>query len=176
MGITNVSVIPLHLKFSLPFSTLPNCSKGMTLCLAERWYFPQLRGSERFLLSACIMEASSQSSSQQILWKDVSPFISFWFMALKLTPPTILNKVHILFVITPISCYSSVRKNESTFKFLQLNKLSVGGRSSGLEVKNKFLWYLSARKICQKSAFFEGALFGLLLTDLSFLRIVIFSI
>lgn len=96
-------------------------------------------------------------------------------MALKLTPPTILNKVHILFVITPNSCYSSVRKNESTFKFLQLNKLSVGGRSSGLEVK-KILVISKCKEICQKSAFFEGAPFGLLLTDLSFLRIVIFSI
>ncbi|XP_024138753.2 tenomodulin isoform X2 [Oryzias melastigma] len=38
-----------------------------THCRAERWYFPQLRASEKFLLWACIMEAVSQ----QILWKDM---------------------------------------------------------------------------------------------------------
>lgn len=62
---------------SLPFTHTPKLqqwNEAGALCLAEHLYFPLLRRSERFLLWACIMEASSQSSSQQILWKDVSLF------------------------------------------------------------------------------------------------------
>lgn len=63
---------------SLPFSTLPNYqwNEAGTLSLPQCEYFPQLRRVERIPLWACSMEASSQSSSQQVLWKDVSqPYI-----------------------------------------------------------------------------------------------------
>lgn len=75
IGITNVSVIPLHLESSLPFSTLPNYSSGMKLglfALQSICILPSSDHWKEFLLWACIMEASNQSSSQQVLWKDVS--------------------------------------------------------------------------------------------------------
>lgn len=73
MGITNVPVIPLHCPPLQHTPKLQPWNEAGTLCCAERWYFPQLRASEKFLLWACIMEAVSQ----QILWKDVSPSLLF---------------------------------------------------------------------------------------------------
>lgn len=69
----------------LPFSTPPNYSSGMKLkgfAFQKALVFSLTKRFGKIPLNGCIMEAGSQSSSQQILWKDVSLFSSpFVFIA-----------------------------------------------------------------------------------------------
>lgn len=85
------------------------------------------------------MEASSQSSSQQILWKDVSPILLFLFFNCFIYIIILKNYLHLLSSgggdFRSLQC----QENGNTLKLLQLNKLSTGGSSGGLRGETEVL-------------------------------------